>query len=359
MLLAPTAQAHHPIEAKFDVNASNTLQGQVSAVDWSNPHVHVFINVSDADGSLTNWALELPSRIELEWSGWLPDTLSVGERVEVTGWQALNGTHQLWVENLAGADGSAVYTVPDDIFEKRLAGRDNADTPRWPDGLPRLGPPPGATGYWTLPGRSSLVEDGRDVPMESHGLLNNLDDAAKVAPFQPWALDLYRLRQSRKLRDDPSFLYCVPPGGPRQFQLPYGVQFVEEKAHRRLFVLLSGGNGNWRQIYTDDRSNVGQVSGNDDNPLFYGRARAHWEGDTLIVETTGFNEGFWFSNGGLPHTRHLQLTERFTRTDLDTLHYSVTVNDPGAYTRAWTSSWDLQWLPGEELPEYYCQDNRP
>ena len=61
----------------------------------------------------------------------------------------------------------------------------------------------------------------------------------------------------------------------------------------------------------------------------------------------------------LPHTSLLSLTERFTRRDLNTLHYEVTVNDPGAYTRPWTSSWDLQWVPGEELFESYCQDNRP
>ena len=141
--------------------------------------------------------------------------------------------------------------------------------------------------------------------------------------------------------------------------MPYGVQFVEERARGRIFVMLGSGNGNWRLLYTDGRAQVGQVSGNDDNPLFYGRSLATWEGDTLVVTTSGFNETFWFSNGGLPHTRQLQLVERFSRTDLNTLHYAVSINDPGAYTRPWTSSWDLKWIPGEELPEYYCQDNRP
>ena len=123
-------------------------------------------------------------------------------------------------------------------------------------------------------------------------------------------------------------------------------------------MLLSGGNSNWRFIYTDDRTATGQVTGNDDNPLFYGHSLAKWEGDTMVVTTTGFNEGFWFSNGGLPHTNKLTLTERFTRSDLGTLHYAVTVDDPGAYTRPWTSSWDLHWVAGQELPEFYCQDNR-
>src|SRR5690606_28102212 len=109
---------------------------------------------------------------------------------------------------------------------------------RWPDGLPRLGPEPGATGYWTLPGRSSLIEDGQTIATDANGLLENTADAPRVAPFQDWALNLYRFRQANQLRDDPLFQYCVPPGGPRQFQLPFGVQFIEEKAHQRIFVLL-------------------------------------------------------------------------------------------------------------------------
>ena len=77
-----------------------------------------------------------------------------------------------------------------------------------------------------------------------------------------------------------------------------------------------------------------------------------------MVDTRGFNEKFWFTNGGLPHTEQLHLVERFTRTDQNTLRYEVTIDDPGAYTRTWSAGWTLQWVP-EELPVYYCQDNRP
>jgi hypothetical protein len=353
------AHAHHPLAAKFDTSSTATVEGVVSEVDWSNPHVHVFVNVTGTDGQITNWALELPSRVELEWSGWRPESLLPGAHISASGFNALNGTHQLWADSLKNDSGAALFTVPDDLVAKRLEGRANAATPRWPDGLPRLGPPQGETGYWTAPSRTSLLEDGQTVEMDEHGILANPADAAKVAPFQPWALDLYRYRQANSLRDDPMFLYCVPPAGPRQFQQLFGVQFVEEKARQRIFMLLAGGNSNWRLLYTDHRDQVGQISGTDDNPLFFGNNTSHWDGDTLVVESKGFNEGFWFSNGGLPHTKQLKLTERFTRTDQNTLHYEVTVDDPGAYTRPWTSSWDMQWLPGEELPEYYCQDNRP
>ncbi len=71
-----------------------------------------------------------------------------------------------------------------------------------------------------------------------------------------------------------------------------------------------------------------------------------------------FIDNFWFSNGGLPHTNLLHLVERFTRSDYNTLKYEVTIDDPGAYTRSWNATWNLQWV-AEDLPTYYCQDNRP
>jgi hypothetical protein len=195
--------------------------------------------------------------------------------------------------------------------------------------------------------------------MDVYGLLRNIADAPKVAPMQPWALALYVHRQKEFLKDDPMFLNCKPPGGPRQFQQPYGVQFLEDRERRRIFVLLGSGNNNFRLIYLDGRSHVGQVGGDDDNPLYYGRSVGKWDGDTLVLDTRGFNEDFWFTNGGLPHTEQLRLIERFSRPDFDTLKYEVTVEDPGAYTRAWSSGWTMRWVAGQELPRHLCQDNRP
>jgi hypothetical protein len=153
------------------------------------------------------------------------------------------------------------------------------------------------------------------------------------------------------------FLECYPPGAVRQFQQPFGVQFIEDKPFQRIFVMNGGGNHDWRFIYTDGREQKGASRGNSDNPLFYGNAVGKWQGDTLVVDTRGLNEKFWFSNGGLPHTDRLHLIERFTRTDANTLKYEVTIDDPGAYTRTWIAEWTLQWVP-EDLPTYYCQDNR-
>jgi len=204
-----------------------------------------------------------------------------------------------------------------------------------------------------------LAENGTNIRANKNGLLANIADVDKVAPFQRWARDLFDLRQRNRLADDPQYLYCLPPGGPRQYQEAYGVQFVEDKDHQRIFVFVGGVNHNWRLIYLDGRQQVGQIRGDADNPLYYGRSVGKWENDTLVVDTKGFNEKFWFSNGGLPHTDKLHLVERFTRTDANTLKYEVSIDDPGAYTRTWSSGWNLQWVGNEELPNFFCQDNRP
>ena len=235
----------------------------------------------------------------------------------------------------------------------------NKPTPRWPDSQPRLGALPGETGYWAIPSATTLVERGVTVEADANGLLTTVADAPRVAPFQAWARDLYVYRQRAFLKDDPMFLHCLPPGGPRQFQNRFGVQFLEQRDRQRVFVMMGGGNRNWRLIYTDAREQKGQVQGDADNPLYFGRAVGRWEGDALVVDTKGFNERFWFSNGGLPHTQQLHLVERFSRPDFDTLRYDVTIDDPGAYTRSWSAGWTLRWVPGEDMPEYFCQDNRP
>jgi hypothetical protein len=357
LALGAGALAHHPISAKFDAAQRHTLRGIVTKVDWRSPHVHVFVNVA-SDGGLANWAIEVASPTELRASGWRDDTLRPGDSITVEGIAARDGTRQLWGESIRlSATGRPVYVVDNSPPPAPLEPR---PTPRWPDGQPALGALPGGVdGIWSYPDSKALVQDGADIAMDDYGLLVDLDDAARVAPLQPWALALYRFRQQRGLRDDPMYLNCKPPGGPRQYQSNLGVKLVEDRERQRVFVLVGSGNHNYRIIYLDGRDPVGQVGGDDDNPLYYGRSVGAWEGDVLVVETTGFNEDFWFTNGGLPHTSRLRLTERFSRPDFDTLHYEVTVEDRGAYREPWKSSWSLRWVGGEELPFHLCQNNRP
>jgi hypothetical protein len=226
-------------------------------------------------------------------------------------------------------------------------------TPRYPDGKVRLDRLPGEKGYWDAPSATSLVETGVKVEFDRNGKLRNIADAAKVAPFQPWALALYQYRQANNLADDP-MKDCIGPGNPRQMMMPGGLRIIEDRNYKRAYMLFGGGNHGWRVAFLDGREppDPDEVSA-----TFYGLSVGHWEGETLVVHSTGFNTRFWFSNGGLPHTEALRLTERFRRPSHDVLEYEVTIDDPRTYTRPWKSAWTFRWVPGD-IPEYYCEDSR-
>lgn len=357
LLMAVSVSAQHPPGAKFDLAKPLTLTGTVTQIDWANPNVHILMKVPSAQRPAL-WAVEVDSAILLARNGWSEKSLPVGEVITVEGLAARDGSNQMSGNSIVMTRTSrSVYAGTSGAPPTRATA--SGPTPRWPNGRPRLGPPPGETGYWGNPSRSALVEDGVRVETDPYGLLKNRADAGNVAPMQAWARGVYEYRQLDFLKHDPMFLSCKPPGGPRQFQQVYGLQFVEQPEFDRVIVLLGGGNHNRRFIYTDGRPHRGQANGDDDNPLYYGYAVGRWEGETFVVDVRNFNERFWFDNGGLPHTAQLQLTERFTRVDMGTLQYQVTINDPGAYTRPWTSTWTLAWIPGEELPYFLCQDNRP
>ena len=225
------------------------------------------------------------------------------------------------------------------------------ETPRFDDRTVRLDRVPGELGYWGNPSTYSLMEEGVFVRTNDEGLLNNIDDAETVAPFMPWALALYKYRQENQLADDPVNA-CISPAGPRHLHYEGGFRIIQDRNYDRIYMMFGGGNRGWRLINMDGREapNPEEVVG-----TYYGHSTGNWEGDTLVVESTGFNDRFWFSNGGLPHTPALSLVERFTCSEFDTLEYEVEITDTRTYTRPWTATWTLDWVNGE-IAEDFCED---
>lgn len=352
ILLAAPAYAQNGFSATYDADRLIKLDGPVIRIEWGNPRAFLFINVRDKAGLIANWAIEVGNPLDLETAGWNRDSVHIGDIVKVEGDLARGQAKQAFATSVTLARTGAKVFAPSNTKRVQPAAE---PAPRWPNGHVRLGPSPGKTGYWGAATASSLVERaGTPVAMNDEGLLRNLADADRVAPFQPWAKAVYEYRQRSLLKDDP-FTRCLPPGGPRQFQTPHGFQFIEQPELGRILVLSGGGDRNWRVIYTDGRA---QGQADDAVRTYYGTSVGHWERDVLIVDSVGFNEKFWFTNGGLPHTEALHLTERFSRRDLNTLKYEVTVDDPNAYTRKWTGGWDLQWVPDKDIEEYFCEENR-
>lgn len=338
--------------ATYDNQRQIKLQGPVTRIDWVNPRAFLFIDVKDANGTVANWAVDFGNIFDLERAGWKKSSLHIGDVVTVDGIPARKNVRE------AQAKSIVLTSTQKKLFsaaaQPAAATTPSAPTPRWPDGQPRLGPAPGKKGYWGVASTTVMVENkGAKIPMNADGLLINLADADRVAPFQPWAKAVYLERQRNLLKSDP-IARCLPQGGPRQFQMPNGFQFLEQREIGRIMLLLGGGDRNWRVIYTDGRPAVPAAEA---VLSYYGTSTAKWEKDTLVVDSAGYSERFWMANGGLPHTEALHLTEKFTRTNYDTLKYEVTVDDPHTYTRPWTASWTIQWVPDKEIEEFFCEDN--
>ncbi|HLI84974.1 MAG TPA: hypothetical protein VKV17_13715 [Bryobacteraceae bacterium] len=210
--------------------------------------------------------------------------------------------------------------------------------PRWPDGHVNLGSSPNQKGYWEVrPGLGGMPRPN-------------------TVPFQPWARALYRYRTS-KSDLYPPLVSCKAAGGPSFFNAP-GFEITEAPELKSIFILNMAGPHSWRVIYMDGRPHPKDL-----RPTFLGHSIGHWEGDTLVIDSVGFNEKQWIA-GAYPTTRQLHLIERISRPNLKTLNYEATIDDPGAYTGQWKVHWTINektassWIAGGEMFEYICEDTR-
>jgi hypothetical protein len=171
----------------------------------------------------------------------------------------------------------------------------------------------------------------------------NVDDVV----FRPWAKALFDARQQHDLEPHAR---CKASGAVRQFLTPYGVEFVEIRELNRLYIFDIGGPHTFREVFMDGRSHPANPV-----PSNYGHNIGWWHGDTLVIDSVGYNEDFWFERMGLPHTEAVHVTEYFTRTDEQTLEYSIFMVDPVAYETPVEGRLTMSWREGDELFEYICQ----
>jgi len=257
-----------------------------------------------------------------------------------------------WIHRFLMLSASAVACVLAVIPSmSQNAGRGAAATaaapaPRGPNGRPLLGPRPGEKGVWQGDGRLAINPNSYE-PRSSVNALIHIDNV----PLQSWARAVVNERHAEFLKYEPH-ARCKASGGPREFVTPYGVEFVEFPELQRIYIFDIGGPHTFRTIHMDGRKHPSELI-----PSAYGDSIGRWDGDSLVIDTVGFTEKFWMNRDGLPHTDQMHLTERFTRVDLNTLKYEVTIDDLGAYTAPWTSGFNMRWTDGQELFEYICQDN--
>ncbi len=168
-------------------------------------------------------------------------------------------------------------------------------------------------------------------------------------PYQPWARELKDKRTAENAKDNPD-AYCLPLGNMQLHLHPQPRKIIQSKGE---IVILYEGNAGIRQIFTDGRP----LPSGDPQPWWFGYSIGRWEGDTLVVQTSGFRDGGWLDVNGSPLTDAGKMTERFRRINYGTLELELTVDDAKAYTRPWTVKFNQRLMPDDELIEFICQEN--
>jgi hypothetical protein len=199
-------------------------------------------------------------------------------------------------------------------------------TPRKANGQPDLG------GVWLR--RAGIVN------------IEQLLAKGDTLPYLPATLKRMSLLKSQ---DDPQ-LKCLPIATPRSE--PYPFRLVETPTH--IFIVMEADHG-YRQVFMDGRAHP---TGDDLQLSWRGHSIGHWEGNTLVVDTVGFNDLTWFDNVGHIHSDRMHVVERFTRVDLGHLNVSMVVDDPGAYSRPFTLTYTAELMPNAELMEYICDNEQ-
>ena len=174
------------------------------------------------------------------------------------------------------------------------------------------------------------------------------------APFQPWAEKLLKERDFQNEHHDPDISVdpterCIPPGIPRTMLQPFPWEIVQA---RDRIVIIFEYQSLVRQIFMDGRGHP-----KDWEPTYMGHSIGKFEGDTLVVDTTGFNEKTWLDPMGLPHSDALHVVERIRRVNHDTLVDDYTIDDPKAYTKPWTAQKTFVLKPDWRIQEYVCAEN--
>jgi hypothetical protein len=246
------------------------------------------------------------------------------------------------------------------LFLSPLAGQwisyPTAGVPRTPDGKPDLTAAcprtadgkPDLSGLWMMqPNRNATPNfPGCEPTAQEFGNIGfTLKDGL---PYQPWAADLVKKRRAEERLHDP-LSYCLPPGPVRLHTWSTPRKIIQTPG---LLVILNELNASYRQIFTDARPLPV-----DPNPSWNGYSSAKWEGDSLVVQTSGFRDGLWLDSLGNPLTDAGKLTERFRRVNFGHMEIELTVDDPKAYTKPWTVKLNHTIKLDTDLLDFICAEN--
>jgi hypothetical protein len=267
----------------------------------------------------------------------------------------------------------AASVLPSFKLQAQWPARPVSGVPRTADGNPNLEAPaprtvdgkPDLSGLWEFRNSNGetgelIVRNSTAASTASQGLgpnptagtsqfFNIASGLKDGLPFTPWAAEVRRKRMADNNKDNPD-AHCLPIGLIQLNTHPQPRRIIQTP---NLIAILYEANGGVRQIFLDGRT----APNNDAQPWWYGYSVGHWEGDTLVVETTGFRDDVWLDVEGSPLTETGKIVERIRRPNYGSIQIEVTVSDPKAYTKPWTVKLNHKIMLDTDLIEFVCLEN--
>jgi hypothetical protein len=224
------------------------------------------------------------------------------------------------------------------VLDREASGQGRYVAPRTPDGKADL------QGIWQALNAASVnIQDhsaSTDGPA-GHGVV-----VGNELPYLPAALAKKKENYEKRLTADP-VRNCYLPGVPRAAYMPFPFQILQAPGHVAMLYEYVHAQ---RRIYTNGSPHQADVE------FWMGDSRGRWEGDTLVVDVTNFNDETWFDHAGNFHSSALHVVERYTRTGPDHMQYEATIEDPNVYAKPWKMSMLLyrRKEPNAQILDYNC-----
>ncbi len=304
MVPAANVLAHHSFSAEFDADTTGTMQGVITEVRFTNPHVRYRMDVTMADGRVENWEVQAGSVTSLRAQGWNADTFEIGDSITVDGQLGRGGSHKIYVRGISMAGGPGFGTASTSQTPQRDRNTVYAD----PD-----------TYY-------GHVQVNPNFPIDISGAWKNgykfrvtVDDLEPKPT--PYTEEGRRLRDANEKYDDPA-LRCISLGLPRIFGNPYNMDIYDAGDH---YLFLYVEHNSPRRIWMDGRTPPA-----DTRPTSNGYSVGRWEDDnTLVIETTHLLPG-WLDGSGMPMSGDgTRTVERYEfREDHLAADRTMTIYDP-------------------------------
>ena len=322
------ALAHHSVGGNFDPGTTIEVEGEITGIHWRNPHVKFTMTVTGGSGEQEEWEVETHSLSIMRRLAAADPFVEIGDRVRAAGWPALRSPRGLFVNNMLLPSGEEfVFRFSPEPADLRWSDRLWGTNDRWfAEAGDTSGAELGIFKVW-----STTLAGGEGFFWLSE---YPLTDAARTS-----------FEEYDPLVDDP-LLNCGLKGMPPIMGAPYPIEFVDEGD---TIVLRLEEYDLRRMIYMESQEESPE-------PSFLGHSTGYWEGDTLVVETTAINYGY-FTTNGIPLSDEVEIIERFTPGEnASRLAYEITVIDPATFSEPVVMDKSWVWLPDVRIEPYECDE---